>query len=295
MIEDILNQVTEVTKKELRRRIENYESPQLIPLLRQAIDMKAASDRALMVRLGCEAVGCSWHNVTPAMVALELFDLSLIVIDDFFDEQTRRMSNATIFSKFGPLHAVIAGTILKSMSSQALIEQCQSHDPRGEQILKLLPILEKAHERIYYGQHQDIAFEASQIADISDEMYLQMVEATTGAEISAAVQIGAMAGNGRSDVIASLRDFGLHVGTIFQLRDDLIDCINNENMIGKLPFTDIRRKRKRLPLLMARHRLKCVVRYRNRSHRPRPNHEEKIQMRRQLTALGFVGCRPPTR
>ncbi len=248
ILEKALKEVSQLISQQLVSRFDNYPNLAFKQLLKNTLNTKFAFDRAFMVKLGCEVVGGRWEDALHGMVAIELLDLSLIVVDDVFDKQNKRMQGQSILAKYGDNRSIILGIILKSMSIQELIEQCKVIKCDNSNILE---VVEKAHHLIYLGQYEDIILEGIEIDTVTYERYLKMVELTTGAELSVACQVGGIIGQGNNLQLKALQEYGNQVGIIFQIRDDLIDYIDDEKLIGKTPFNDFYNRKKRLPLLAA--------------------------------------------
>ena len=120
-INSIIDETQKILVSEISTFIQKIEKDTIFPILSMAVNAKKVYDRALMVRLGCESVGGNWIDTLPAMVASELRDFSVIVIDDILDESPRRGGDFTIQTSWGIKKAIIAASILKTMATQALL------------------------------------------------------------------------------------------------------------------------------------------------------------------------------
>lgn len=149
-MQENLNRIIEETQDFLSPNIasfiRNIEKGDMLPMLSEAVTAKKAYDRALMVRLGCEAVGGNWKDALYPMLAVELMDFSVIVVDDILDESPRRREDFTVQKKWGLKNAVIVASILKSMSIQAALSM-----DNNIKIRDLINILEQVHREIYIG------------------------------------------------------------------------------------------------------------------------------------------------
>ncbi len=217
-------------------------------MLCEAVTAKKAYDRALMVRLACEAVGGKWTDAICAMTAVELMDFSVIVIDDILDESPRRKNELSVQNKWGIKNAIIAASVLKSFATQALLSN--GSITTVNKLKDVVITFEQIHHEIYVGQFLDIKYEGLDFRRVDVKSYLEMIQYTTGSQISGCCKIGGIIGGGRDEDISSLGRYGLYTGTIFQIRDDLIDYIDSESDTWKTPFLDFKRKKKRLPLLL---------------------------------------------
>lgn len=250
-----LDKIIEETQSILRPLIKKYikrsEKTALKAILQECIKAKESYDRALFVRLGCEAVGGNWQKVLHAMAAVELTDFSVLAIDDILDEAPRRMGMLAIHKRYGEKIDIIVASILKSIATEALVESARQNQLNSHKLTKVILLLEHAHRQIYVGQYLDIYYEGLEFEQVTNDMYLEMIKYTTGIQISACIQIGAILGGGKEEEVNALRDYGLYIGMLFQIRDDLIDYIDNEELIRKIPFLDFQQRKKRWPILFA--------------------------------------------
>jgi len=251
----LLNSIIKEIQSELTPLLENYISKvgnlKLRHMLNYCLRAKESYDRALFVRLAMESVDGNWRKALHAMAAVELMDFSVLVVDDILDKSPRRMMNPSVFSKWGEESAIIAAAILKSIALEALIHVVRENSLKKHELTRIVQTFELAHRQIYVGQYVDIAYEKYDLDRVTLKMYLDMIKYTTGIQISTCSIIGGVLGKGTRKQINALKNYGMMVGMIFQIRDDLIDYLDEEILTGKPPFVDLEQKKKRLPLLMA--------------------------------------------
>src|SRR5205814_1124017 len=97
------------------------------------------------------------------------------------------------------------------------------------------------------GQHLDLCFETQEQVTIPH--YLEMIMRKTAALMACATEMGAMLGCSSDNplrlsdepTITALRQFGLHLGTAFQIRDDLLGIWATRAESGKTPAGDVLR------------------------------------------------------
>src|SRR3972149_5704358 len=85
--------------------------------------------------------------------------------------------------------------------------------------------------------------------DITEEEYLNIISAKTGALISAACRIGAILGSLPEDKENALSHFGMKTGTAFQMADDILDYMADEGKLGKRLGKDLREGKITLPII----------------------------------------------
>jgi octaprenyl-diphosphate synthase len=85
--------------------------------------------------------------------------------------------------------------------------------------------------------------------DISEEQYLDVVQRKTAYLFSACCEVGAILGGASHEQRGALRDYGMNLGTAFQLIDDLLDFTANGVTLGKAAGVDLLEGKLTLPLI----------------------------------------------
>ena len=250
-LEVIIAETTGAVRKACEEYLARCPKPEPVDMLRYGLESKAACDRALVVRLGHEAFGGDWRAVMAALVAAELMDSAVIITDDVLDRAPRRMSRPSHPFAYGQNMTVIAADILKSLGTIALLECMENLAAGSAQILEALRIYERDHVGIYVGQFLDVRYEELDLDDVSPADAIEMMRFTTGVQIGAMAALGAMLASAEVASVRSMEAFGTKLGTLFQLRDDFVDYVADEEATGKTPFLDFQCRKKRFPVLLA--------------------------------------------
>jgi geranylgeranyl diphosphate synthase type I len=103
--------------------------------------------------------------------------------------------------------------------------------------------------RVSEGQQLDIAFENEENVGISD--YLEMIDGKTAVMFQTAAELGALLSGADEDTIEACSIWGREVGMCFQLMDDLLDILSEDDTIGKPRGSDIAQGKKTLIVLHA--------------------------------------------
>ena len=85
--------------------------------------------------------------------------------------------------------------------------------------------------------------------DISEDQYLDVLERKTAFLFSACCEVGALLGNASEEQRVALRDYGMNLGTAFQLIDDLLDFSSSDERLGKAAGVDLLEGKLTLPLI----------------------------------------------
>jgi len=192
--------------------------------------------RPLLCLLSCESVGGNPDNAIDTAVSMELIHTFTLIHDDIMDNDELRRGIPSVHVKFGESTAILAGDLLFSKA----FELC------GEGAVK---ILARASSEICEGQEMDISFE--KINSLSENEYLEMIIKKTAKLFEASTWSGAVVGKGSNEEIENLANFGLNMGIAFQIQDDILDLIADEEKLGKPVGSDIIEGKKTLIAIKA--------------------------------------------
>jgi geranylgeranyl diphosphate synthase type I len=99
------------------------------------------------------------------------------------------------------------------------------------------------------GQYLDIEFE--RYLDVTVDQYLDMIDKKTAALFAASLYFGALLGTDRQNRVSLLSSFGRNLGMAYQVQNDLQGIWGEEESGKAAPYTDIRSKKKTLPIVYA--------------------------------------------
>lgn len=169
---------------------------------------------------------------------IELIHTASLLHDDVVDMAEVRRGKPTANSAWGNQIVVLVGDFLYSNALRAAVMQ------RNQRIMETLS---SATTRMTEGE----LLQLNRIGDpgITEKEYLDIISAKTGALISAACSTGAILGGLDEDRERALGEFGMKVGMVFQMADDILDYMANENDLGKRLGKDLGEGKITLPLL----------------------------------------------
>jgi geranylgeranyl diphosphate synthase, type I len=241
MVDPALHGAIERLPAELRL-IAGYHFGWLDPTGRPATAATGKGVRPALVLLCAEAVGGVADRALSAAVAVELVHNFSLLHDDVMDRDTLRRHRPSVWSVFGTTNAILVGDALHSL---AFDELARGSDDGGGSARRL----SEALLRLVRGQCADIGFERR--TDVGLAECLNMARDKTGALLAVACALGARYGGGTVDHIERLWRFGMHLGLAFQLADDLLGIWGDPRTTGKPIGTDLRRRKKSLPVVAA--------------------------------------------
>ncbi|MEE2885320.1 MAG: polyprenyl synthetase family protein [Chloroflexota bacterium] len=202
--------------------------------------------RPTLCLFACEAVGGFNRQAMPTAVALELIHCFSLIHDDIQDKDEFRHHRPTLWTVWGVPKALTAGNILRMVADMAL-EKLRSEGIASDISLQGVQMLTDAYLSMIEGQYLDLFYEGRH--DISIPQYLDMISRKTGALIRCSTTIGAFIGNQDKQAVASMGRFGMSLGYIFQIRDDILGVWGDEQNTGKPVGADIKRKKNSLPIV----------------------------------------------
>ncbi len=204
--------------------------------------------RPLLCLLSCEALGGSSHRAVPAACAIELIHNFSLVHDDIQDGSQIRRGRRAVWDIWGMDQGINVGDGLFAIAHLAL-HRMSDRGVSASRQLAASHALEKACLALCEGQFFDIAFEAH--LDVDQDQYLWMIRRKTGALIAAATEVGAILATNDARIIELCHQFGEHLGLAFQIQDDILGIWGDEQLTGKSAASDIRDRKKTLPVVYA--------------------------------------------
>ncbi len=204
--------------------------------------------RPTLLILSSRIVGGSEEKALPAAAAVELLHNFTLVHDDVMDMDEFRRGVPTVHKIWGISTAIIAGDLLFSKSFEALL-YLKELGIDSKRIVEAARILAQAASTIAEGQAMDMAFEER--TDVTEEEYFQMIYKKTAALFEASTKIGALVGGGRVEDVELLGNYGKNLGIAFQIQDDILGVIGEEEKLGKPVGSDIREGKKTIIVIHA--------------------------------------------
>ena len=213
--------------------------PEIAGLARHALQSQGKQLRPAMVALAGGAVGvCSDVHVTIGMV-VEMVHLATLVHDDVMDGAGLRRSRPTVGTLWGNQIAVLLGDCLFShaMKSAAALP--------ADDIFRSLALAANA---VCTGEI--LQSNRRRRWTLGRTEYLRMLELKTAELFAVAAELGARHAGGTREQQALLREYGLAVGTAYQIFDDCLDVFGSEDAAGKSLGTDLATGKLTLPLIL---------------------------------------------
>lgn len=183
--------------------------------------------------------------------SIELMKAAALIIDDFLDKSPKRNGIPSIYFERGSEEAVLTGEILKSSSLIAFVNNLNLlENVSFDKKINAIKLFEKTYKTICLGQLKDIELQKKKIGDnFSEEEYFEMIKKTSAVFVQFPVVLGATLSDFNEKELLNLSEFGIKIGLAYQLRDDVLDVIGDQDYTGKIYSSDIRERKKRILLI----------------------------------------------
>lgn len=176
------------------------------------------------------------HHELAAVV--EFIHTSSLLHDDVVDESDLRRGNRTANALFGNAASVLVGDFLYSRSSQMMVAVGS---------MKAIEILSDATNVIAEGEVLQLMNVGNANASVED--YLRVIRYKTAMLFEASARLGALLGGLDEAGQSRIAGLGRHLGTAFQLIDDVLDYSGDEAQTGKHLGDDLAEGKPTLPLI----------------------------------------------
>lgn len=196
--------------------------------------------RPIIVLLAAHACGYKGKDHIQLAAIVELIHTATLLHDDVVDESDLRRGNETANAVWGNAAAVLVGDFLYSRSFQLMTELNNA---------RIMEVLADCTNTIAEGEVLQLV--NCHDADTTEERYLDVIHFKTAKLFEAGTRLGAIAaGQGKANEQA-MADYGMYLGTAFQLIDDVLDYESSAEEMGKNLGDDLAEGKPTLPLIQA--------------------------------------------
>ena len=194
--------------------------------------------RPALALLSSRAFGYQGDQHLKMAAVIEFIHTATLLHDDVVDESSLRRGRSTANEMFGNAASVLVGDYLYSRAFEMMVEVDS---------MAVMQVMSQATKVISEG-------EVLQLMNVNDpnvtqEGYLQVVRFKTAKLFEAAARVGAILANVSEPMQEAAATYGRHMGTAFQLVDDLLDYSGDTQTLGKTLGDDLREGKATLPLL----------------------------------------------
>jgi len=194
--------------------------------------------RPALVLFTANALGYQGRKHHELAAIVEFIHTSTLLHDDVVDESDLRRGNKTANAMFGNAASVLVGDFLYSRAFQMMV----SIDS-----MRVMQVLADATNIIAEGEVLQLL--NCHNADVTVDGYLQVIRCKTAKLFEAAARLGAILAGASPETEQAMADFGMYIGTAFQIIDDVLDYSADESETGKHLGDDLAEGKPTLPLI----------------------------------------------
>lgn len=179
------------------------------------------------------------ENVIRLATVMEMLHTATLVHDDIIDNATVRRNRSSVNAKFGNQTAVLMGDWLYMSAYETSLR---------ERSLETLDILTRVTRKMTEGELIQLTVLGK--LDLSQEEYFDILKRKTAFLFSACCEIGGIIGGATEQQQIALQDYGMNLGIAFQIADDALDLVADQNVLGKAVGADLIEGKLTLPLIL---------------------------------------------
>lgn len=215
------------------------ENPLLNEVGKYLLQRRGKQIRPMLTILSSKMCHGTNDKTIETAVAMEMLHTASLVHDDVVDCSPMRRGELSVQARWSNKVAVLAGDYLlaKVIELTANLRN-----------LKIFNIVAEMGQTLSSGEL--LQLHANETMWISEEQYMRVIEQKTASLFAACMQAGAVSSGATMRQESALRAFGLELGLVFQLKDDILDYSDSEQL-GKPTMGDIRDGKATLPLLVS--------------------------------------------
>ncbi len=223
------------------------------------IQSRLQSDVVLINQLGHYIINSGGKRLRPALAILcaracgykqaqhinlatiiEFIHTATLLHDDVVDNSDMRRGRETANNLWGNEASVLVGDFLYTRSFEMMVEM---------ESMRLMQIL--SHTTNVIAEGEVLQLLNCNDADTTEQSYLEVIHHKTAKLFEAAGQLGAVISQSSPEVELAISKYAMHLGSAFQLVDDLLDYSESSETIGKNIGDDLAEGKPTLPLIYA--------------------------------------------
>ena len=227
----------EKVESQIREQVQDFD-PGVEPYVKYICGTSGKRIRPALAILVGGATGVLDEKHLNLGVILELIHMATLVHDDIIDGASTRRQLATANAKWGNGMAVLLGDALFSHALKL------STEFDNQELCRAISL---ASREVCQGEI--LQTQRRFDLNVTKEDYFKMIEMKTGALFAAACQLSAVISGSPKKISDAMFEYGMKLGTAYQIYDDIVDLIGSEDQIGKTLGTDLEKGKLTLPIL----------------------------------------------
>ncbi len=194
--------------------------------------------RPALLLMAAGASGYRGPSAHQLAAVVEFIHTATLLHDDVVDESELRRGRQTANSAFGNAASVLVGDFLYSRAFQMMVTV---------QNMRVMEVLADATNTIAEGEVLQLL--NAHNPEIGEEQYLEVIRRKTAKLFEASARLGAILGGAPHALEEGFAAYGMHLGTAFQVIDDVLDYSGDHTETGKNLGDDLSEGKPTLPLI----------------------------------------------
>ncbi|SES82682.1 farnesyl-diphosphate synthase [Oceanobacillus limi] len=248
-LRDYLVSKQKLIEKEINKSVQSLRvPPKLKESMLYSLEAGGKRLRPILLMASYETYGKESAKVISSAIALELIHTYSLIHDDLpaMDDDSYRRGKLTNHKMFDEATAILAGDALLTYSFEIVSNDPLLSDKEKVDIIKKLSECSGPNGMVG-GQILDMEAENR---NVSLEELEKIHELKTGELLKFAITSGALLGNASPKQLEALEEFSYYLGLIFQVQDDILDVIGDQEKIGKTVGSDESNQKSTYPKLL---------------------------------------------
>jgi octaprenyl-diphosphate synthase len=228
-----LDEVERIFREELRS-----DHPFVDSLVKHGFRLGGKRLRPALVLLCASACGEVRREHLRAAAAVEMIHTATLVHDDVLDEATMRRHLDTVNARWDNETSVLLGDYLLARSLCLALSLDDLFACRA---------IAEASRSMCEGELRQVESRGNYA--LTEQEYFDIIAGKTAALTACCCRLGAHYAGAEPAVVEALTRYGLNLGIAFQIADDLLDVLGDEDVVGKSLGTDLLKQKSTLPLI----------------------------------------------
>jgi len=205
--------------------------------------------RPMLLTLCAHACDYRGQDHIPLAAIIEFIHTATLLHDDVVDESDLRRGQQSAHAVWGNAASVLVGDFLYSRSFQMMVDLDS---------MRVMEVLADTTNTIAEGEVQQLLNMGD--PEVDQVRYMQVIENKTAKLFEAACRLAAIISDQSAEVEQALALYGNHLGSAFQIADDVLDYKGEAGTMGKNAGEDLAEGKPTLPLILARERCNEIER-----------------------------------
>ena len=194
--------------------------------------------RPMLLLLAARLAGYTGPRGVRLACVVEMLHTATLIHDDVVDQAPLRRGRPSANAQWGDDASVLVGDHLYSKSFAMLVRD------NDRAVMETL-----ARSTVSMTEAEVFQLELKRSGVTTEADYLRIITQKTASFMSACCRIGALLGGVSAGQVDALTQYGLDIGVAFQISDDSLDFVANQDRLGKAIGADLREGKRTLPLI----------------------------------------------